>query len=255
MPDTILEAAVWPVNELGEILVQTGVGTTTVTGYIPTSQVPADTTSNKAVFKMPFETAPSYTWATIPAASGTVRRVFLTDIGGGTIWLSNGVRWFPENKSILIYTTTADNAQTLGTAKVMAQNLLPAGLWQDRDTIRITYTYAKAAGSETCTHNFRLGTAGTTADTSLASTTAPGSTNLSVGNVLELQRVSSTSVRRNGTGVIGGMVGTSTSAFPAAITVSNLDTNAMYLSLTSVSSANVELYTLYNYRVELISGV
>lgn len=255
MPDTILETNTWPVNELGEILVQTGVGTNTVVGYVPSISTPSDPTTNKAVFKMPFETAPSYTWASIPAASGTVRRVFLTDIGGGTIWLSNGTRWYPENKSIIIYTTVADNPQTLGTAKVMAQNLIPAGLWQDRDKLRITYTYCKAAGTETCTHNFRLGTAGTTADTSLGTTGAPGSTNVSVGNVIEFQRLSATSVRRNGTGVIGGMVGTSTTAFAAAVTVSSLDTNPMYMSLTSVSSANVEIYTLYDYRVELIAGV
>lgn len=49
----IQEAPVWPVNELGEVVLQSGSGTTNVVGYINSSQVPTDTTTNKMVVKLP----------------------------------------------------------------------------------------------------------------------------------------------------------------------------------------------------------
>ena len=46
MPDTVLEASVYPVNELGEVLTKRGVGSRNKTGYLPTSLVPVDPTAS-----------------------------------------------------------------------------------------------------------------------------------------------------------------------------------------------------------------
>lgn len=50
---TISGVPVWPVNELNEIVVQAGTGTTSVTGYVPVNQVATDDSTNKVVMKLP----------------------------------------------------------------------------------------------------------------------------------------------------------------------------------------------------------
>lgn len=46
-------AGVYPVNEAGEVVLQSGSGTTNVVGYINSSQVPTDNITNKMVVKVP----------------------------------------------------------------------------------------------------------------------------------------------------------------------------------------------------------
>lgn len=195
----------------------------------------------------------SYTWASLPAPAAYTGIALVSDIGGGSYWVSNGTIWYPLGNRVTLYDMAAANAQLCGTEKIMAQTLIPAGLLKNRDKLRVTYTYIKSAAVETATHNFRFGLAGTIGDAGVAATTAPGAANISVGNVIEFQRASATTLQRLGNGVSGGYNGPGTTAFPAAVTVANMDTNAIYLSLTSVSSANAETYTLVDYRVELIT--
>lgn len=51
--DQIQEAGVWPVNSNGEILLQSGTGDNSVAGYINSTQVPTDISTNKMVVKLP----------------------------------------------------------------------------------------------------------------------------------------------------------------------------------------------------------
>lgn len=194
------------------------------------------------------------TFANLPLPSAYTGRAFVTDIGGGTMFVSNGALWYPQGLRTTIYDIPAANAVVVGTsAKILAQNLIPPKLWKDRDILRITYTETKSAAVESSTHNFRIGTAGLVTDTSLAATTAPGTTNISVGNWIDFIRLSATSIQRMGTGVVGGMNGVSTSAIGSPITVPDMDVNPLYLSYTAVSSASSETYTLHAYNVELRS--
>ncbi len=54
---TIKTTSVWPVNELNEIVVQAGTGTTSVTGFVSQDQIATDDSSNKVVMKLPDLTA------------------------------------------------------------------------------------------------------------------------------------------------------------------------------------------------------
>lgn len=49
----IISAPVWGVNELNEIVVQSGSGTSTVTGFVPQNEIATDPASNKVVMKLP----------------------------------------------------------------------------------------------------------------------------------------------------------------------------------------------------------
>lgn len=53
----IREATTWPVNELGEIIAQFGVGSTSTSGQLPASSVPVDPSTNKLVIRMPISGA------------------------------------------------------------------------------------------------------------------------------------------------------------------------------------------------------
>ena len=194
-----------------------------------------------------------FTWANRPLPSEYLGPLFITDIGGGSEWISNGINLYPLGGRVTLYDLLTPLTTTAGTAKILAQNIIRAKMLKDRDIIRITYTATKSGTVETATHNFRLGITGTTSDTSLASTGAPGGTNVAVGNVIEFQRVSPTTLLRLGSAVTGGYNGPSTTAIAGAITVPDMDANDLFLSLSSLSSANVETYTLHAYRVELFS--
>jgi hypothetical protein len=47
--DRIQESQSWPVNELGEIVAEVGIGSTTVVGFIPSSFIPTNITTKKIV--------------------------------------------------------------------------------------------------------------------------------------------------------------------------------------------------------------
>jgi lysophospholipase L1-like esterase len=49
MPYDVKESPSWPVNELGEIVMQTGKGSSSIVGFIPSNQVPIDPDTRKVV--------------------------------------------------------------------------------------------------------------------------------------------------------------------------------------------------------------
>lgn len=53
MSDNVLESPTWPVNELGEIVLGVGTGTSNVTGFLNNNLVPVEAVSNKVAVKMP----------------------------------------------------------------------------------------------------------------------------------------------------------------------------------------------------------
>lgn len=50
---TLKVASVWPVNSLGEIVMQSGTGDQTVTGYLSQDQIPTDPSTNRMVINLP----------------------------------------------------------------------------------------------------------------------------------------------------------------------------------------------------------
>lgn len=94
--------------------------------------------------------AQTYTWATKPLASAYMGAAFISDIGGGSYWVSNGVRWKPLNNNLTYYDLPAyveSAAITLGTPIVIHSVLIPAGVWQNGDILNIPFFAVKMNGA------------------------------------------------------------------------------------------------------------
>lgn len=126
--DQIQEAGVWPVNSNGEILLQSGTGTTNVVGYINSSQVPTDIITNKMVVKLP----PEVMYAGIGNVSGGGGYLsqFVTGNGAGAN-LTRAVAinaWGDYNAVQLVFLNKSASACTVDNFSVAAgSTIYPSG--------------------------------------------------------------------------------------------------------------------------------
>lgn len=206
----------------------------------------------------------SYTWATLPAAStmsGVM--VFVSDVGGGTYWRSNGTRWRPLNNMACLGALGARVSQA-GSAEYLYYNVkVPAGAWKDNDRLRFRFTMTKSSTAETATMRVRVGQLGTVSDAAMylggASATATTSaslatTNNTYGGFFDVKRVSSTSVQKLGSGSFTQPYNGATNAvFASAFAVADMDTNDTYFNLTVSKDAGVEAVALEDMVVELVA--
>jgi hypothetical protein len=202
-----------------------------------------------------------YTWATKPLASAGIGRIRVTDIGGGTIWVSNGTRWYPEGGRITLYrnlnSTTPVTCAT--ETQLVKSNAIPAGVIQNGDSLRVYITAQKSSTVETAVQWFRLGSNGTVADNYITAAAGAGmlsATQLSLGTIIEWKRMSATTMQKLGApSTVGTYSGQSTAVIAAPYTVENLDTTQTYLQYSCDSSASTETYSVIDYVVELITQV
>lgn len=197
---------------------------------------------------------PQTTWANRPALTAfpAFAPIVFTDIGGsvttpnkGSVWYHDGTSWRPVGGRCLLYTLggVAQNKTTNVTVEeIKGQVLIPAGLWATTDhKVSVIHTMTKSGTSATGNYTIRLGTAGTTADGLIiaAAVGSPTGTSRQGQNLRYFLRDTATGVTQpfNGTGAYG----TSTATPQTPITVPNLDSNNLYLSMgiyTSVTETS-----------------
>lgn len=210
-------------------------------------------------------TPAAYTWATKPSASAfTGSFIRITDVGGGTgglgggnFFFSNGTRWKPVNGSIVLDSVDTPNA---GVADTTEQQLnpnhivIPAGVIGLYDRILLRCTMSKNGAADTATIRLRFGPLGTAADPIIATVNSLATTAQSIGFLQAFKRASATTVQKVGNATSDtSFSGASTVAYPAAVAVSNLDSTAMFLSITSQMTAGTEIVTLQDYTLELLA--
>lgn len=208
-------------------------------------------------------TFPAYTWATKPDPTlSTGKTIRITDvggntagIGGGNFFFSNGIRWKPQNGSILLDSVDTANP---GVANTVEQNLnlnhivIPAGVIGDFDRIRLWLSMSKNNTVDSTTIRIRFGSQGSITDQTIATITTLATTNQSLGVLLEFKRLALNSIQKQGNASTDvSYNGASAGAYPAATSVINMDTNAMFLSITSQLTAGTEIVTLQDYTLEL----
>lgn len=171
---------------------------------------------------------------------------------------ASGNRWVPVNGiAALASVPAASSNVTTTTEAILMQVQLPTALGvlnllQNLDRLLISATLSKSAGTETLTTRLRVGTAGTTADTAVFTSTSQLAGSARAANVsYELKRMSATSI-------LALTSPSPTTAFGAAVTVANLDTSAqIYVSLTGqfATNATSETARLEDGRASLHSHI
>lgn len=200
---------------------------------------------------------PVATWANRPAATQQNSSFFASDVGGGNFFYSTGVRFKPVNGSVLLDAIDTANVGPATTAETQVNpthNIIPAGVIAGFDRLRLKIAASKSGVSDTCTIGVRLGNLGTVADPLLATITLLQASQ-SMGYELEFKRLSATTVQKQGCGDANvNYAGQSATAYPAAVTVLNMDSVNMFLTLsTQMTAGGSDVPTLQNYTLELFS--
>jgi len=237
--------------------VTSGLATLGASGWVPN----ASWAAQNAVPVTPAVT----TWANRALFQTQVgRQVRFSDVGsgdagtgGGNVFWWSGTKWKPIGSNILLDAIDTPNTSIADATEQQLNGnhqLLPAGLINNGDRLLILLTASKNNTAETCTIRLRFGPTGTAADPVIATITTLAGANQSLGSQLEFKRLSATSLQKEGnadTSVsFGGAIAV---AFPAPVAVSNMDSNAMYLSITSQMSVGAELCTIQNYTLNLFA--
>lgn len=191
-----------------------------------------------------------------PPATNNGRVIAMSDLNY-VLFRSDGVRYKPIDRIAVIGsldTTWVGAAST--SEQISFSRLFPASLLADGDLFRVTVTAGKSNTSETFDAAFRFGTAGTVADTAIQPAFNAMVSTKSIGYVQIFRRESATTIRRLGSASnlatfsgVGHALDVN-----AVVTVSNMDSNPMYLTLTSKMSVGVEIPSVYSVLVELISS-
>lgn len=180
------------------------------------------------------------TWASLPTASshaGAVARV--TDIGqatGGSLWISNGTVWKPVN-GILPLISNIARTSAAGAASETLTNLkfqAPAAFFSVGDKLRLYMTMSKAGATTVGSVGIRMGTAGTTADTSVSAWQIFNASSRSSASIIDFTIASATTIQVEGavgTAAAGGYGAVSTNQYLGAVTISNIS-NSLFFEVT-----------------------
>jgi hypothetical protein len=198
-------------------------------------------------------------FASLPTATdGRVARVSNVGPSGfGSLWAANGTRWYPVNGHVPIGSVDTNQTTTSTTTLAMANFLIPATSWQNKDRMRLRAQFTKSGVAETLSINVRFSsTSGDIAGTvikafSMAATDDTG------GFLVDFRRESATSVLPIAMAslTVGSYPGTNTSNVSSAVTVTNMDSNAMYFIITGAMNTGVETGTLIEATLEMFSTV
>lgn len=202
-------------------------------------------------------------WASRPAASAANNGAILrfTDVGGnagnggGNFFFSTGARWKPMSADIILDAIDTPNTSIANTTEQQLNPthiVIPPSVVQDFDRLRVRMSMSKSSTVDTATIRLRFGPLGTTADPVLLTITTLATTSISVGVLLDFKRSSATTIQKLGNASSDqSYSGASAGAFPAAVTVSDMNVNGMFMSITSQMTAGTETVTIQDYTLEL----
>lgn len=202
------------------------------------------------------------TWAARPSAANNSSILRVTDVGGGTVgtgggsvFYSNGTRWKPVNGGAILDAVDTANISVANTVEQQLNPnhaVIPAALIGDYDRLRLKLTLSKSAGVDSSTIRLRYGPLGTIADPVITTITVLAGANLSYGAQIDFKRASATTLQKLGNADPNtDFNGAVASALPAPVTVSNMDSNAMYLTISSQMTAGTETVSLFDFTIFL----
>ncbi len=124
---------------------------------------------------------------------------------------------------------------------------------KDYSRLRLTLAASKSGSSDSATTSIYFGPLGTNADPLIAVITALSGSSRSQGVDLVFKRLSATQLQRQGSSNMNqSYVSVSPIAYSAAVTVSNMDVNTMYVSIYNTMTSGTEVFAIEDYFLELI---
>lgn len=203
----------------------------------------------------------SYTFATLPATYAVGQPVWVTDIGRaiigaspvaatGSLWVFNGAIWHPVNDELLLAKFDTPVTGLTNVEAVSGQILLPAAFLKTFDRIRFRIGMSKSGTTDSGVPRLKVGTAGTTSDTTVIGPTAMSATQVHAGFEYDIKILTATTWRvtsRNDLGVGGA----TTAAVPADITIANIS-NALYLNVGATSSSTNNTVAIVDAQIWLV---
>lgn len=187
----------------------------------------------------------SGTWAQISALTpATGAQALATDVGSapGTWLMYTGTRWRPVGGEAVLKGLGATVSGIANTETIVIQTLLPANLLQTNDTIRVYWTPNKSGTTDSGNNGFRIGTAGTTADTSIYSSPTLATSNRCAGFIFDFKLTSVTNMLRVGnvSSTSGAYQGAANNAPASATVITDASVNALYFSGSISSSGTTD---------------
>lgn len=150
------------------------------------------------------------------------------------------------NSQTIISSASSVNTTGNTNEQIIRSHVLPLSGLQDGEFLEVAFSAKKSSTATTETFRLRFGTPGTTADTQIWTNSAMATTTDNIAAMVRIFRISATSVIAQTITNALSPYGSSATDF-AAITVSNMDSNAMYLSLTGQNDTGAETVSNLTY--------
>lgn len=186
-----------------------------------------------------------YTWATKPDASSVRANhvIFVTDIGNGSYFISDGTYWEKVHPVKLYTTGSTTTAVTNTTAETqVASFTLPGGVMGLNGVLRLCPMFSQTNSANTKTLRIKLGAA------TVITQAFGGAGSASAYGILTVRNLNSQSSQKS---TQGGSLGVGTTS--SAIGTSTADTSAdITVSLTVQMGALAETVTLEHLFVEVL---
>ncbi len=202
----------------------------------------------------------STTWANRPTSAGADQIYLFTDVGSsGTLMRYAGSRWRPLAGQAQLAALGAAVTGIANSETIVLQALIPAGVWQTSDSVRIWATINKSGTTDTGLLTVRIGTTGTTSDTAitgLSSFLLFSAANLSGGSTFDIRLNSATSAQKVGSNLNGSAsysTPNSAAAPAAATTITDASANALYVSLSLASGGATNTLSITSGQIQLIT--
>ncbi len=186
-------------------------------------------------------------WASRPSAASNSGSLAWFDLGAGlspVLMRSDGSYWRLVSTTVLIDNNTTVAGIASVAEQIIKQVTIPAGLLMSLRGFSVSHLASKVgANGAVTTQQYRLGTAGTTADASIHSTGAWSSaTSLNTSGGRLLRATSATNLRIYAASVNTPLeaVGQATPAWPVDLAISNSDSSDLILSLTVTAASALD---------------
>lgn len=189
--------------------------------------------------EIPTTTAMTYAQLLVAVSAGFVGLAFVTDVGNGSIWVSDGTKARPMNGECVLYKSgspinlTTTNSRTIG-----IEIPLPIGIWNDNDVLEVSIDMSKSGTADSSNAQVSIGNTGVIGSQlgNAVLSMASGGTRRVFGT-FRFKRNSPTSVTLlNGPNGQDGITASSDLATTTA-TVINMDTAQRALQITNVMTA------------------